>query len=228
MIVARADYLPAEGWDLRGAAWVDLYDSGDDDGSGLALTQMHLSTARRWDRDGLDFTYRHIEFPDLLREEYTESIFEDLADSAYDRVAASWYHETLGDSRLRMTGGVWRDEEERGADAEIGLDVTDRWLDGDNAGISFFGTRGSYSIDAGMRLRWGLADDQGRWDASYMVADRHQDEFSHESDDLWEHAVRGSRSVHLGDGWYASLASEARTFSEELDLSLTLYVQKTY
>lgn len=227
LIVTRFDYLPGAGWDLRGTAWVDLYDSGDDE-SGLALTHGLLSTSRRWERDGIDVSYRHLEFPDLLRQEYVESIFEDLADSAYDRLAASWVHETRGGTRLRALGGVWRDEEERGGDVELGVDVTDAWVAGDDAGVAVFGTRGSYSADAGMRFSWGLSDEKGRWDVSYRFADRHMDEFSHESDDLWEHAVRGARAFHLGDGWYASLASEARTFDEELDLSLTMYVQKSF
>jgi hypothetical protein len=34
--------------------------------------------------------------------------------------------------------------------------------------------------------------------------------------------------MYLGDGWYTSLAGEARSFIEEFDFSLTLYVQKTF
>jgi hypothetical protein len=228
LFVTRFDYLPDEGWDLRGATWIDLYKADDDKGAGLEVTQALLTTARRWKSDGIDLSYRHVAFPDLLRQEYVESIFEDLTDSAFDRVSASWYHTTVCDTRLRATTGVWKDEEEQGGDLELGLDVRDRWIDGDDAAIELFGVRGSYSTDAGMRVRWGLADDAGRWDFSYRLADRHMDEFSHESDDLWEHAVRGSRAMYLGDGWYTSLAGEARSFIEEFDFSLTLYVQKTF
>jgi hypothetical protein len=229
LVVARLDYLPADGWDLRGTTWVDFYDE-DDDGKGSAeITQALVSTSRRFEHDGFTLTYRHLAFPELLREEeFVESIFEDLSAAHYDRLSLSGYHETPGDTRMHGSVGLWNDEDESGGDCEIGADVPDVFLDADRAGLALFATGGAYSVDGGLRLNYGRGDDLGRWDVYYVYADRHQNDFSHASDDLWEHTLRGSRAFYLQDGWHVSAEGETRYFDDELAFSLTLYLQKTF
>jgi hypothetical protein len=229
LVVARLDYLPPDSWDLRAATWVDLYDA-DDDGKGNAeITQALVSTSRLYGRDGFTFTYRHLAFPELLREEeFTESIFEDLSAAHYDRLSLSAYHETPGDSRLRGSVGVWNDEDESGGDCEIGAEVPGVFVDAGRAGIALFAVDAAFSVDAGLRLNYGLADDAGRWDFYYVYADRHENDFSHESDDLWEHTLRASRAFYMNDGWYMSTEAETRYFDDELAFSLTLFLQKTF
>jgi hypothetical protein len=227
LLIGRVDYLPRNDWDLRGSAWVDFYDSGDTK-DGLDVTQALLSSTRRWERDGLTLMYRRLRFPDIERLEYEESIFEDLVDARQDRVSVTGYHETEGDTRMHASLGLWTDEEEDGGDCEVGADVPGAFADDGLAGISLFLTRGAYSLDGGLRLSYGIADDDGRWDVHYVYADRHQDGFSHESDDLWEHTLRGTRAFYLKDGWHLSLDSDLRYFDDELAFSLAMYLQKTF
>jgi hypothetical protein len=230
LIVTRFNYIPAEDWDLRSTVWVDLYDSGDDDDKpGAEITEALVSTSRTYDHDGVTLTYRRLRFPDLLRnEEFVESVFEDLDNSRYDRLSLSTYHETPGRTRLHSTAGLWDDEDESGGDFEIGADIPHVFVDDAVAGISFFFTRGAFSVDGGIRLNYGLGDDAGRWDFYYVYADRHQDDFSHESDDLWEHTLRASRAFYLPHGWYMSADTDVRYFDGELAFSAALYVQKTF
>ena len=231
LFVARFDYLPREGWDLRATTWVDFYDSGDDlKDSSVEVTQALVSTGRHWKSgSGVELTYRRLRFPELKREgDFLPPTLSELADNRYDRLAFSGWWKLGEDSRLRGVVGVWDDEDEKGGDVETGIDWTDVWAQGDRADVTVFTTRGAFSVDGGVRLGYGRAVDQGRWDLFYEVADRHQNEFSHESDDLWEHALRGSNTWYLGQGWDVSLDGEVRYIDEEIGLSATLYVQKTF
>ena len=219
LFVTRFDYIPADGWDVRGATWLD---------SGPEITEALLSFGRSWESDGLVMTYRRLRFPDLENPLYLESLFDDVDNNHYDRLSMSGWHETAGDTRYRGAMGVWDDEDESGGDLELGVDTETDWLADSRSGFAVFATRGAFSVDVGARLSTGKAIEDGRWDISYEIADRHQDDFSHVSDDLWEHALRGSRAFYLPNGWYVSVDGVTRRFDDDMSWALSLYVHKTF
>ncbi|MEM7305622.1 MAG: hypothetical protein AAF682_03075 [Planctomycetota bacterium] len=230
LLVTRAEYIPSDGWDMRGTVWTDFYDSDDDEkDSGPEITQALLSTGRDFDTGSrVQVTYRRLRFPELLRQEFIESVFENLANNRYDRLSVSGWKPLSDDMRFHGSAGLWDDEDESGGDLEAGVDTADLWLEDSRFDVTLYFTRGAFSVDGGLRLAYGRALDNGRWDLFYQVADNHQDDFSHESDDLWEHALRGTRAFYLGNGWNVSVDGETRYWDEELSYSVSLYVQKNF
>jgi hypothetical protein len=230
LAVVRAHYLPPEGWTLQGTAWIDFYTAGDDaKGPGVSLTQAYANAGRRWaSGNGVQFTYSHLEFPEMDREEFTPVNANQLADDHYDRIAAQgWRWWT---KKVRVSGELagWVDEDKTGGDAEVGLEWKDLVLDRSRANFALFGNEGRYGPTVGARIGYGAEAENGRWHAFYEFAYYEHDDFTVQDDEIFQHRVRASRDFTIGKGWNVSAYLQGFYWEDETAVSGGFYMQKTF
>ncbi len=230
LFVGRIRYLPDDGWDFNGSAWIDLYgDSDDFKGPGLGLTQAILSTGRRWDDgDSLNFVYTHLEFAEIDRYEYTPVGPDRLEDAHRDRLAASGVKQMGTDRRLHGGLGLWLDEEDDGADAQVGLGLDDFLMDESNADVTGFVTFGKFTTVLGARASYGRAFRNGRWDVMYEASNQDQVGFDENNDDIPQHRVRVSTDWFGAGGWSLNVYGDVTIWDEEGALTVGFYFTRSF
>lgn len=230
LLVAKASYLPAEGWDLRGTAWVDFYGSEDDAKDAAAeMTQAWLSTRRTWQPGELaELSYRHLAFPELEREEFEPVLFDQLAGDHYDRLALRLERPFSEHRRGRAEAGAWVDEDDAGGDLELGLGLDEVLFERGRADLSLFGTLGRFLWLAGLRASIGQAGPSGSWELFYEIAASHQDDFSSDLDDLYQHRLGVRQDFASIDGWNLSLHAAGTLWDEDYGVQLGLFLVRSF
>jgi hypothetical protein len=232
LIVGKLRWLPADGWDLNGTAWVDLYYGRDDvKGNGLEVTQALASLARRFESgDGFELSYRRLRFPELLRNgEFIPVLPGELADNRHDRLAFDAW--TNASERTRLHGNVsgWSDEEDdRGGAAELGFDVQEPWLERSRGDLTAFATLGRFATVLGGRLSYGRFTENGRWDVYYELAHHHLRRYADDADDLFQHRLGAIRSFSVSGGFDVSLHADVHLWDEELAWTIGFQVHKSF
>ena len=230
LLVAKASYLPAEGWDLRGTAWVDFYGSEDDAKDAAAeVTQAWLSTRRTWQPGELvELSYRHLAFPELEREEFQPVLFDQLAGDHYDRVALRGERPLSSDRRGRAEAGAWIDEDDAGGDLELGLGLDEVLFERGRADLSLFGTLGRFLWLAGLRASIGQVGPSGSWELFYEIATSHQDDFSSDLDDLLQQRLGVRQNFASIDGWNLSLHAAGTLWDEDYGVQVGLFLVRSF
>lgn len=229
LFVVKVRYLPVEGWRATGTAWVDLYDGSTDvnKGSGTELTQAVVTAYRTWESgNGMRATYRHLKFPELLRNEFNPIDPADLALNKLNRAAVRGWRYLSEDMRLEAEAGVWDDEDEDGYDFEFGVGVTDMFRADSRSTVAVFMSEGEFSTLYGVRAGHGWRVENGRWDLHYEFSNNDQAGFTADNDDAIQHELHAGRDFRLGQAWDLSVGADARSFNEEESLSLAVYVQQ--
>jgi hypothetical protein len=229
LLVARFQRLPRLGWTVFGTAWIDVYTEGDDvKGTLFGLTQADLAVGRRFEGgSSLDLVFRHLEFPEIEREEFLPVDDDQLDDDHSERLALTSRWQMTNETRLLTRVGVWVDEDEEGGDAELGLDLREVWGGRDFTDVSAFGSRGRFSKSVGARLTFGRFLDNGRWALAYELAQNRLDGFNSNNDDLPQHRLRFSRDHTLG-AWDLSWRLEGLVYDDENALQFGLYLQRSH
>ena len=232
LFVGKVRYLPSEGWDLFATLWVDAYlDSRDQAKDGdVELTQAFVSSGRRFE-DGtrLDFTYRRQTFPDILRQgEFLPLLQQEIADKYYDRVAARLTTPSGDASRLRGELALWNDEDQAGVAAELGADIGQAWRDDDQLALTGFVNVGEFSTVTGGRVGYGVLADSGRWNAFYELLWSRDEDFSSDSDDLFQHRIAGSWGYDTADGWSVSIDGGVILWDDRPNWNLGCFVQRAF
>lgn len=230
LLVGTFAYLPVEGWNLNGTAWVDVYTEKDDDkGAGVELTQMYARASRRYDSgSSVSVVYTHVAFPEIDRNEFNPVTDQQLADDHNDRLAVTGKQRLSSSIGLFGSLGGWIDEDEEGGDFEGGFELEDVLFDEGVADISLFHTRGRFVSTTGGRLRLSKYVENGRWSLDYDIADHHFDGFSAANDDLPQHRLRASRDVTWGAGWSFSGHLEAGLWDNETSVTAGFYLQRSF
>ncbi len=231
LFVAKAQYLPPVGWSFQGTAFVDLYGTEDDVyGSGFELTEAHARAGHRWESGSrLDITYTKIEFPELLRTEFTPPADANALDQlGSDRLAVSGSTFLASGQRLHAVAGGWSDEDESGGSLELGVEVPDAFVDRSRTDLTAFAANGRFTSVAGGRVRFDRLTENGRWDVLYEIAMHDQLSFDADNDDLLQHWVRVGRDFHTESGWGVSLYAETRLWDEESSWSLGFHLQRSF
>ncbi len=230
LIVGRLRYLPSEGWNFNGTAWVDIYTDGDDaKGPGLGLTQAYLSTGRRWDSgDAVNVTYTHLEFPEIDRYEFTPVTAQQLADDHRDRLAFTGTKQLNQRRRLHGSLGGWVDEDDEGGDASVGMGLDDFVVDDSNTDLTLFATVGEFATVYGARASFGRPIDLGRWDLSYEISNHDQAGFDENNDDIPQHRLRASSDLFGEDGWSLYVYGDIQLWDEEGAVTLGFYFTRSF
>lgn len=228
LVVASLRRLPREGWTFTGTAWVDLYTGGDDQKGALGLTELYLTTGRRFEGGStFDLVFRHQEFPQLDRNEFLPVDDAQLADDHHERLALTSRLQLGPDTRLLTSLGGWVDEDEGGGDAEFGFSLRNFLFDQGFADIVGFGTKGRFQTSLGGRLSTGRYLASGRWALDYEFSQNRLDGFTSANDDLPQHRLRFSRD-HSWNDWDLSWRIEGLLYDDENALSVGLYLQRTH
>ena len=229
LFITKINYLALDGWDLWATAWIDYYSSSENfKDAGVELTYAVASLRRDWERNGLDLTYRHQRFPETDRTEFKPGLIANLANDHYDRLALRGWSEVADKKQLYGEVGGWIDQEEEGGDLVLGLEIEDLWADRSRADFSVFATEGRFSTVLGGRFSYGRYMDNGRWDVFYEISNNRQDAFSTNFEDILQHRLHGSVSLHTFAGWSISVFAEANIYDQEGAWSTGLYLQKTF
>jgi hypothetical protein len=229
LFVASVRRTPREGWAFFGTAWLDLYTAGDDlKDAPVGLTQGELSLGRRWDGgSSLDLVFRHLEFPELERNEFTPVADAQIADDHNERLALTSRAQVTRDTRVLTTLGVWTDEDDDGGDAELGFDVRDLFGERSFFDVSALGTKGSFTNTLGTRMSVGSFLADGRWALDYEFTQNRIDGFGADNDDLPQHRLRLSRD-YAWNAWDLSWRIEGLAYDDEYAVQLGLYLQRSH
>ena len=237
LFVLDTHYLPTPatkslfgGWDTHATLWIDLYDSGDvAKGAGFELTQAYINTNRRWESgNGIDLTARRIRFPEILRNEFLPPTLDEIANDRYDRASLAGWRWMNPRTQFRLETGVWDDEDDKGADAEMGMQVLDFWSDDSTTDVTAYGVRGEFALSLGVRLSHGWNVENGRWQVAYEAADHRIEGFSSAVDDLPGHRLSANRFFLLSDGWTVNLEGDVYTWEQDAAWSFALQLTKSF
>jgi hypothetical protein len=230
LLVTKVSYLPDQGWDLRGTAWVDFYGSEDDAKDAAAeVTQAWLSTRRIWQPGELmELTYRHLAFPELEREEFQPVLFDQLANDHYDRLALRMERPFSDDRRARAEAGGWVDEDDSGGDLELGLGFDDVLMERGRADVSVFGTLGRFLWLAGLRASFGQSGPSGSWELFYEIASTHHDDFSSDLDDLLQQRLGVRQDFASLNGWNLSMHAVGMLWDDEPGVQVGVFLARSF
>ena len=181
--MTSVDYLPLEGWDFQGTAWIDYYSSNEQaKDPGLELTQMRAVASKLLEGgDGIDVTLHHLRFPDIERWEFRPPTLAELVNGRNDRLAVHGWHWVDEHKRVHGRLGVWKDQDDQGGDLELGAEVNDL-VRRNRAYATFFGSAGKFSSVLGGTLGYGESVGAGRWNAFYELGLNHQYGFAFDRD----------------------------------------------
>lgn len=218
LALGKARWMPAGGWDVSAATWVDFYD-GDDDAKdeSVELTQGIVSIVRSFEGGGsLALTGQHVAFPELERHgEYLPLDATALARSHNERIALSG--RTTPGTAIALHGDVaaYHDEEGSGGSLEAGFDVPLPFFADARLDVTGFQSRARYADIYGGRV--GASDPVGDypWEFFYELANHRQAGFSASLDDLVQHRVFFSQSFLDVGGMRLSVRVELRVYDDE-------------
>jgi hypothetical protein len=218
LFLGSLDWDPSRDFSLRGRLWIDLYDSADTfKDSAFEISELYASaTWRSENKSGFTLRGSHQTYPQLLREEYSVSDPELLADGYRDRLGASWWKQLGAITRVTARADMWRDQDDDGLSFEAGASWRDLpWSNGDLS-LSAFHVDGSYSSGPGARLavsrNWGAAFAN----FAYSWTSYDQKGFVGEQATLAHHSLFGSLDWTIANEWDLGLYAEDR-FGDELD-----------
>lgn len=230
LFVARMNYVPEDAWDLRATAWVDLYGSGDTaKSSGPALTEAWVQTERVWSSgNGLSFTYRHLETPEVKSDLHVPITPTTLSDGRYDRLSGNGWRWLGKDQRLHAEVGGWIDEQDEGGDAQLGIELREVLFRRSRADLTAFGSLGRFGEAVGGRASFGRSVDNGYWELFYEFSLQTQDGFTGDFGDIYQHRLRASRDFDFAHAWRLSLYADGVLWDEHGAVSLGFFLQKSF
>ena len=230
LFLAKLQYLPVDGWDFNGTAWIDVYSGSDAiNGPGLELTQAFLSTSKRWDSgDGINITLNHWRFPEIQRTEFLLPVADQIARARNTRLAFSGWRQVAVDQQAHAEVGIWDDDEETGGDGAAGIAFSDLVGNRSRLDVTVFGSSGRFSSLLGARAQYNKYVPGGRWDLFYEVAQNDQDGFNADQDNFIQHRIRATRNMNWVSGWNLSVFAESLLWADEESWSLGVYLQKSF
>ncbi len=230
LMLAKMRWLPPAGWDFQGTAWVDFYDSNDDQKDvGVELTQAWLTSARTFGTSGyLQVSFNHLAWPELLRDEYGPAILADVVHDNLERLACDGWLRVS--TRTRVHGGVggWIDEDESGADGEAGVDIDDLLSEDSHTDITGFATLGEFGSLAGARLTHGQQAGIARWDAFYEITNNDQNDFSSGFDDLLQQRFGVDLGYFPPSRWSFSFHADTVVWDNDWAWSASMLIQRSF
>lgn len=229
LLVTRVDWLPREGWNFLGTAWVDFYNGGDTQKDSRAeLTLARMSTSRTFEGGGrVDLALFHQRYAELDREELPPFVDPTLYDDHYTRLTLRG-ETPWGDTRAHSTLGGWFDQDDAGGDLACGLEWGEVFAARDRFDTTLFASLGKFNDEAGTRLTWSRLGDAGSWNLFYELAFQRIDDFSSDRDDLLQHWLGGSRNLSNWMGWNLTLNAQARLWDDFHSWNLGFYLQRNF
>jgi hypothetical protein len=230
LLVAKARFLPGDGWDFHCANWFDWYGAGDNvKDVDYGLTQAVWSLSRHYPSDSWwDLTYRKVSFPDIDREGefiYSKSAIDHNRLHKLMLSGSNWWSKQ---TRLHGRLGGWIDEDESGGTAEAGIEFEGPFFENARLDFTGFGTLGEFTSLVGGRVSYGAFVENGRWDLFYEIANNHEDGFVTDIQDVPQHRLYATRSFYLPSGWTISATAGVLYLDSEFGWNVGFFVQKSF
>ncbi|MBK7875346.1 MAG: hypothetical protein IPJ77_06290 [Planctomycetes bacterium] len=230
LVLAEAEWRPSKTFSWRNLAWIDYYDSNDVlKSAGFELTEI-TSQARWRFRDDwtVSATASHRRYPELLRDDFSSLSPTLIQDGELDRGSIALAHEITKTTRVDGRVDAWRDQDDSGTTADLGIAWRDLLYDRGTVTLSVFRVDGSFSSGEGVR-----ASASRSWDAafgmlSYEFTNFDQKDFTGEQSTLAHHAVYGTLDLPIDDRWNLSLQAEERFGDEQSAWGLGLMLQMRF
>ncbi|MHC4378857.1 MAG: hypothetical protein ACYS26_19820, partial [Planctomycetota bacterium] len=229
LLVSRVRYAPTDAWNVYASLWLDVYDSDDVARSGVGVTLADLIARRSYGNgQGLEFGYRHLEFPELLRNEFEPITLAELADDHLDRVYTRVWTPIGGGLRLDTRAGAWIDEHDDGYDGRVSLQMFDVFTDSDRWELTGFLSQGRFSLLQGVRLGAGLDQDQARYDVALEAFNTDQNGFDDNNDDFRTTRLVASAEWYWDNGWVLTVEADGVTGTDPDGVRLSLFAQRNF
>ena len=236
LLVFKSQYIPVEGWNVFGSAWLDVYGAGDSvKDSGPSLTYAIVDARKRYDNGvTLNVDYRHQQYPELRRSEFPPVGLPQIQDAHVDRLGGTISKWTQGGAsesyakRLYLRAGGWADEEDAGGDAELGVDFFDVLADDARLDLAVFTSSAKFSSLVGARLRYGRFGPKRSWSMMYEIRQNEIVGFNANVDSLYQHRARGSYELFRASGLSASLSGEVQFQDREDQFFFGLFLQRSF
>ena len=229
LLVSRVRYAPTDAWNIYASLWLDLYGSDDLVRSGVGVTLADLIARRSYSNgQGLEFGYRHLEFPELLRNEFEPITLEELADDHLDRVYTRAWTPIGEGFRLDTRAGAWIDEHDDGYDGRVSLQMFDVFTESDRWELTGFLSQGRFSLLQGVRLGAGLDQDQARYDVALEAYNTDQNGFDDDNDDFRTTRLVASAEWYWDNGWVLTVEADGVTGTDPDGVRLSLFAQRNF
>ncbi|MEX1023696.1 MAG: hypothetical protein WD226_01345 [Planctomycetota bacterium] len=216
LVVGSFHARPVDATHVDVTAWVDWYTSSDTTkSSGAELTQLTATVRQELgERSGITLNYDEFRFPELLRDEFPESVLVDLSGREVRRAGARAWHDLTDDTTLDLRLSQWEDEEADGLTGEIGGTVRDAFVEGGRLGLSLFANEARFRDVTGARLRWARNHEWGQWRVDWNTL-----RFTSRGiEAMLEHVARATVERYFGAAWIVGAHIEHR-FGDEQDAS---------
>jgi hypothetical protein len=231
LILAKMRYSPYDAWNVNGTVWIDIYDGRDQTrNSPVELTEAWLGFHRLWeDGSGMDLTYRHSAFPEIVRKEFLPPFPpNEIADSHYDRLTWRTWKVYADDSRLHGRVMGFLDQDGAGWSVEGGHEWPNWFQSASRTDISFYGGAAPTVNSVGARINYNVPSAAGAWNWFYDISFRHNLDIADDRDDFMQHRLRGSHDFRIFGDWETYLYSEARLWDLEFSWSIGFFLQKSF
>ena len=225
LFLATLDWKASRDLSLHGSAWVDWYGPGDEVKEGFELTELRASATRRiGSTSGIGLSLVHVRWPELLRREFRSVTPEQLEENEVERLSLSGWHAFAPRVRANARVDGWRDQDDAGTNAEVGVAVRDWLWDEGEVGASAFWADGTYSSGPGLRLSATKGFERASANVAWQIVDYEQKGFVGEQGSLAHHSIFAGLDFEIGERWDLSLLGDWR-FGDELEgygIGLTL------
>lgn len=229
LLVSRVRYAPSDAWNVYASLWLDIYGSDDVARSGVGVTLADLIARRSFSNgQGLEFGYRHLEFPELLRNEFEPITLEELADDHLDRVYTRAWTPIGEGLRLDTRAGAWIDEHDDGYDGRMSLQMFDVFTESDRWELTGFLSQGRFSLLQGVRLGAGLDRGQARYDVALEAFNTDQNGFDDNNDDFRTTRLVATAEWYWDNGWVLTVEADGVTGTDPDGVRLSLFAQRNF
>lgn len=227
LLLGEIDLRSDSGLFFHNTSWVDYYTGADDiKNSGTELTETHAQVGYRLSpQHGFSLHYDQIRWPELLRNEFGALLANQVANDRVKRYGASTWHEFWKVLRVDARADAWRDQDDRGNNADLRLGLRNVLFANGELSVGFFSVDGSFTDGQGLRAGLNKFFPFGFLNLSYEIA---QYEFIGDSDQDRQKTLHGSLDLNLPRGWNASLFSDYRFGDNQDSISAGLYLQKNF
>ena len=228
LFVGELDYRPHPRLSAHATAWVDYYTSGDDaKSSGFELTQLLFNGRYRFvSGDAVSIFATRVKWPQLLRDDFSDTVLDRLSDFGVTRVGVRGEHRFSRHVRLDGRLGTWTDQDDSGGDAGVRLALRDLLYDQGEVSLDVHQQSGKFSSGLGFRLRADRRFDHGALRASWDTTNFSQEGATGPQADLRHHTLRAGYDWSFGRRWDLSLYLEQRFGDEQDSQAVGFYLQK--
>ena len=227
LLLLKYQRLPEEGWDLNATFWVDFYSESDRAKPFVELTQAFVSATRYFENGaGLDFSWRHSQWPQIDRFEFLPVNANQLGDDRYDMLSIRTWLPSGEESRIRAVLSGWNDEHGNAGSFELGFDMAGALIEDGRVDLSLIANTSQHVSLLSARLLVDGRLEDGRWEAFYEFGNHHLQGFPADRDDAVQHRFGGELQFWSLGGFDIAVRGESWIWDEDSAWSISLRLER--